>query len=160
MKQKIIGSIAGAAALAAMILPFSSSAQTGITGVAAMGATVGSGNVETSSQSSASTSMIGSNSSDMMSSSSDMNTSMNTSQADTNAGSDISVGGIISVGRGSVSVGAPISITSSGQVSSDNDVNTYAQSVVASDSNVENVSASDNSVSVTYQEPAKFLGFI
>ncbi len=67
------------------------------------------------------------------------------SQASTsNTSSGISVSGVINVG----------------DVSSDTGVQAYSQSISDSDSNVSDVSTNDTHVSVSYKEPAKFLGFI
>ena len=53
-----------------------------------------------------------------------------------------------------------LSSVSSASVSTDADLSTYAKAVIKGDANVSGVDTSPNKVSVTYNQPAWFLGFI
>lgn len=74
----------------------------------------------------------------------------------------VSAGGVVSLGRGDVNDNgnSGADIQSAASVSSDNDVASFARGILRNDDSVTNVAATSGEVSVSYKEPAKFLGFI
>jgi hypothetical protein len=87
------------------------------------------------------------------------NVSANTA---TNASANVTANPVISLTRDDVAAQGTTqaSVTSADTVRSNDDLSAYAHSVIQADANVSAVTLSPASVSVTYQEPAKFLGFI
>lgn len=82
--------------------------------------------------------------------------------AATNASASVGTNSVISLTRSDLSAqaGTQASVTTATAVRSNDDLSAYANSVIKTDANVSGVTLSSAAVSVTYQEPAKFLGFI
>lgn len=67
---------------------------------------------------------------------------------------------VIMMTRADLSAGTSIQTRSAAEVSSNADLSGYIAAEMQNDENLAKVETSSNTVSVTYQEPARFLGFI
>lgn len=78
------------------------------------------------------------------------------------AGVSVGVGGtnVVLMTRGDIQAGAATRVSSAGDVSSQDDLRAYISAEMAADTDVEAVQTSSDTVSITYREPARLLGFI
>ncbi len=78
----------------------------------------------------------------------------------TGAAAQLSTGASLDLTRASVESDASTGAMNSEAVSTDDDLSAYAKSTIASDDNVERITAASDSVAVSYREPARLFGFI
>jgi hypothetical protein len=80
----------------------------------------------------------------------------------TNVSANVAANSVINLTRADLSAQASTgaSVTSAVAVRSNDDLSAYANSLMKADANVSGVTLSSTAVSLTYQEPAKFFGFV
>ena len=149
MKNNIIHTFGYVVAVASIVLPATTFAAIYGSTDSNVGIGVGSG-VQVKVQEDTHTSASSSNSASTESSKPE------TSDNNINA----SINGIVHMNREDARNNTTVEITSANNVSSDNDTESYARSVIKSDNKVESVSVGTSTVTVSYDVPAKFFGFI
>ncbi len=159
MKTTSIKALAIASIAASLVLPLSTFAAVNLYGNTDVSVGVGSSTkVGVNAGMSASSSSAANRGSNVNATAASNASATGTMQANDNAA--ISIGHVFNIGRTDLDTNAGAEVTSATNVSSDADVQSYSHSVIKNDVNVTAVSADENTVSVTYKEPAKFLGFI